>query len=63
MRRLGIGARLSHNTALMHLAAQLPAAVLPDLLNVHVGTASAWDELAGITRARYAAELSRASRP
>ncbi|MFL6119670.1 hypothetical protein [Actinophytocola sp.] len=59
LHRLGIHARLSRNTALMNLAAQLPASVLSDLLNLHVGTATAWNELAGNTRSGYAAELSR----
>nr|WP_246643306.1 MULTISPECIES: hypothetical protein [Streptomyces violaceusniger group] len=56
--RLGIQARLSRNTALIDLAAQLPATVLSDLLNLHTGTATAWNDVAGNTRAGYAAELS-----
>ena len=59
LNRLGIRARLSRNTALMDLAAQLPATVLSDLLNLHTGTATAWNELAGNTRSGYAGELSR----
>ncbi|WP_052396467.1 hypothetical protein [Kutzneria sp. 744] len=56
---MGIQARLSRNTALFDLAAQLPATVLSDLLNLHIGTATAWNDIAGNTRAGYAAELSR----
>ncbi|WP_372667937.1 hypothetical protein [Amycolatopsis kentuckyensis] len=59
LNRLGIQARLSRNTALMDLAAQLPATVLSGLLNLHIGTATAWNELAGNTCSGYAAELSR----
>ena len=62
LHRLGIRARLSRNTALMDLAAQLPATVLSDLLNLHIGTATAWNELAGNTRSGYAAELSQRRR-
>jgi hypothetical protein len=51
--------RLSRNTALIDLAAQLPATVLSDLLNLHTGTATAWNDIAGNTRSGYAAELSR----
>ncbi|WP_410677145.1 hypothetical protein [Amycolatopsis sp. cmx-4-68] len=57
--RLGIQARLSRNTALIDLAAQLPATVLSDLLNLHIGTAAAWNDIAGNTRPGYAAEVSR----
>lgn len=59
LNRLGIQARLSRNTALIDLAAQLPATVLSDLLNLHAGTATAWNDIAGNTRPGYAAELSR----
>jgi hypothetical protein len=59
LNRLGIRARLSRNTALIDLAAQLPATVLSDLLNLHTGTAKAWNDTAGNTRSGYAAELSR----
>ncbi|HEY0691128.1 MAG TPA: hypothetical protein VGD71_19070 [Kribbella sp.] len=46
----------------MDLAAQLPATALSDLLNLHTGTATAWNELAGNTRSGYAADLSRRRR-
>jgi hypothetical protein len=39
--RLGIQARLSRNTTLIALAAQLPATVLSDLLHLRTGTATA----------------------
>ncbi|SFQ66742.1 hypothetical protein SAMN05421810_11229 [Amycolatopsis arida] len=53
------GVDLSRNTALIDLAAQLPATVLSDLLNLHTETATAWNDIAGNTRAGCAAELSR----
>jgi hypothetical protein len=59
LNRLGIRARLARNTALMDLAAQLPATVLADLLILRTGTATAWNEAAGNTRSGYAAGLSR----
>ena len=38
----GIEARSTRNTALLALAADLPAPVLADLLGLHVSTASRW---------------------
>jgi hypothetical protein len=38
----GIDARSTRNTALLTLAADLPAPVLADLLGLHVDTASRW---------------------
>ncbi len=62
LNQLGIRARLSRTTALINLAAQLPATVLSDLLNLHTGTATAWNQVAGNTRSGCAAELSRRRR-
>lgn len=55
--------RLDRNTILMDLAAQIPATVLSNLLNLYVGTTAAWNERAGNTRAGYAAELTRRRPP
>ena len=41
------------------LAAQLPAAVLADLLGLHQTTAAKWMHQAGGDWSRYAAELAR----
>jgi hypothetical protein len=46
--------------ALIDLAAQLPAAVLADLLGLHPTTAVKWMHQAGADWNRYAAELARA---
>ncbi len=43
----------------MHLAAQLPAAVLADLLNLHPTTACRWVGEAAGDWNRYAAEVAR----
>jgi len=43
----------------MHLAKQLSAAVLADLLNLQPSTACRWVELAGGDWTRYAAEIAR----
>ncbi|WP_327031730.1 hypothetical protein [Micromonospora ureilytica] len=56
---LGLQARLGRNTALMDLAAQLPAAVLSQLLGLHITTATEWTQEAGNTRPAYAAEVAR----
>lgn len=47
MNRLGITARASRNTALLHLAATTPPAVFASLVGIHVNTATRWAELTG----------------
>ena len=59
LRRLGIPAMASRRAALLHLAAELPAAVLADLLNLSVGTAVGWVNNAGGDWSRYAAALAQ----
>jgi hypothetical protein len=59
LKALGVPARVSRNSALMDLAAELPAAVLSQLLGLHINTAARWTDEAGNTRPDYAAELSR----
>lgn len=56
---LGLPARVGRNTALMDLARQLPAAVLSQLLGLHIAAATAWTVEAGNTRPAYAASLAR----
>jgi hypothetical protein len=55
---LGIDARAGRRAALIHLAAQLPAAVLADLLHLTPGTAVRWVNNAGGDWSRYAAALA-----
>ena len=62
LRRLQIPARTSRNTALMELAADMPAKVLSDLLGITVECAADWADQAGNTRPRYAAEIARRHR-
>lgn len=57
LRKLGIDARAARRAALIHLAAQLPAAVLADLLHLTPGTAVRWVNSAGGDWSRYAAAL------
>ncbi|MFE2610920.1 hypothetical protein ACFXI6_54790 [Streptomyces mirabilis] len=57
--RLGIRARASRNTALLDLAAQIPASVLSDVLGISITCAVAWSHDAGNTRLGYAADLAR----
>lgn len=61
LRKLGIRARPGRRAALTHLAAQLPAAVLADLLGIHPTTAVNWVHDAGGDWNRYAAQLTRTS--
>jgi len=57
LRRLGVYAQPGRRTALTSLAAQLPAAVLADLLHLHPTTAVRWVHDAGGDWNRYAAQL------
>jgi hypothetical protein len=59
LRALGIYAQTGRRAALLDLAAQLPAAVLADLLGLHETTAAKWMHQAGGDWNRYAAELAR----
>jgi hypothetical protein len=59
LRALGIPTQATRRTTLIDLAAQLPAAVLADLLNLHPTTAVKWTRQAGGDWTRYAAELTR----
>ena len=61
LRAIGIYAQTGRRAALTDLAAQLPAAVLADLL--HETTAAKWIHQAGGDWTRYAAELARPSSP
>jgi hypothetical protein len=59
LRSLGIPTQPGRRAALTGLAAQLPAAVLADLLNLHPTTAAHWMHQAGGDWSRYAAELAQ----
>jgi hypothetical protein len=59
LRSIGIYAQTGRRAALLDLAAQLPAAVLADLLGLHQTTAAKWMHQAGGDWSRYAAELAR----
>jgi hypothetical protein len=56
---LGIYAMAGRRAALTDLAAQMPAAVLADLLHLSPGTAVRWMRQAGGDWSGYAAELAR----
>ncbi len=59
LRAIGIYAKTGRRAALLDLAAQLPAAVIADLLGLHETTAARWVHQAGGDWSRYAAELAR----
>ena len=59
LRKLGIRAQPGRRAALTDLAAQLPAAVIADLLGIHPTTAVHWVHDAGGDWNRYAAQLTR----
>ncbi|MQY39802.1 hypothetical protein SRB17_78300 [Streptomyces sp. RB17] len=58
----GLLSRLGRNSALIDLAAQMPPAVLSEVLGVSIGAATGWAAAAGDPRAQYAADLSRRSK-
>ena len=55
LNRHGISARPARNGALMALAADLPAAIIADLLGMHITTAIRWVRYAGRDWAEYLA--------
>ena len=59
LRQLGIYAMASRRAALTDLAAQMPAAVLADLLHLAPSTATRWMHQAGGDWSGYAAEIAR----
>jgi hypothetical protein len=61
LRRIGVPAMSGRRAALTHLAARLPAAVLADLLGIHVTTAVHWVQAVGGDWSAYAAQLVRES--
>jgi hypothetical protein len=61
LRRLGPGHRTARNSALIALAAELPAPVLASLLGLHLNTAVRWTQYAQTDWAAYLA--ARADRP
>jgi hypothetical protein len=47
MKRIGVDCRDTRRAALLELAGRLPAAIVADLLGVHVTTATQWAQIAG----------------
>jgi hypothetical protein len=58
LRLLGVRALPGRRAALLQLAAEVPAAVLAELLHLTPGTATRWTRAAGGDWSRYAAELA-----
>ncbi|SED63087.1 Site-specific recombinase XerD [Amycolatopsis tolypomycina] len=59
LRDVGIPSRGSRNTAMIELAATLPAKILSELLGISTDSATRWAALAGTDGNGYAAELVR----
>ncbi len=59
LRRITIPTMPARRTALMHLASQLPAAVLAEMLHLHPTTAVHWVAVAGGDWSTYAAQVAR----
>jgi hypothetical protein len=47
MKRIGVGCNDARRAALLQLAGRLPAAIVADMLGVHVATATQWAQIAG----------------
>ena len=58
LRHLGIRALPGRRATLLQLAAEVPAAILADLLHLSPGTATRWTRDAGGNWSRYAASLA-----
>jgi hypothetical protein len=54
---LGISPALGRNTALMEMAAEMPAAVITRMLGISLDRATRWTQDAGNTLSGYAAQL------
>jgi hypothetical protein len=59
LRQLGVRALPGRRATLLQLAAEVPAAVLAELLHLTPGTATRWTRDAGADWTRYAADLAR----
>jgi hypothetical protein len=59
LRHLGITTMSARRAALMHLAGQLPAAVLAETLHLHPTTGVKWTSIAGGDWSSYAAKIAR----
>jgi hypothetical protein len=55
LKRIGIDCKDRRHAALLHLAARMPAAILADLIGIHISTATEWAEIAGRPWADYPA--------
>ena len=55
LKRVGVAAQTSRTTAMMQLAAELPAAVLAGFLGIHPQTAVTWNKLAASSWNSYPA--------
>ena len=53
LKALDIEPRAARNTALLHLAAELPSVAIADLLGLHISTAEKWNAAAGGRWTRY----------
>lgn len=47
LKRIGVDCNQDRRAALLHLAGEIPAAILADIVGVHVTTAGAWANIAG----------------
>ena len=63
LRELGLRPAQARSTALFQLATELPAALLAQLLGIHIAVAVAWQRASSGDWASYAADYSQRQRP
>jgi hypothetical protein len=63
LRQLGIRSGRARSAALFQLATDLPAAVLTQMLGIHIAVAVTWQRAAAGDWAAYAADISRRTQP
>ena len=60
---IGISPRQARSTALLTLAAEVPAAILAKTLGIHIQAAVQWQKISSGDWAAYAADVSRRATP
>jgi hypothetical protein len=63
LKTIGIDCNQDRRGALLHLAGELPAAILADIVGVHIATAANWADVAGRLRSDYPALRGADDRP
>jgi hypothetical protein len=63
LKRIGVDCSHARRTGLLQLARRMPAALVADLLGVHIVTATKWAEIAGRPWGEYPAMRAQTGQP